>query len=146
MSESADDIRQRMQGVRREVAEDMQGIVQTARTLTDWRYHVKNHPWACVGLALAAGYLIVPARKKAATAGTRELIELLKKHNLSLGEAAGAKGGGGFFRTMLAAATPVVARLAMNVASQKFAGGANPWASAFGDHQAAEDEDMRIPR
>jgi hypothetical protein len=37
MSDSADDIIQRMHAVRREVGNDVKGIVDTAKTLRDWR-------------------------------------------------------------------------------------------------------------
>jgi hypothetical protein len=42
MSESADDIIERMQRVRRDVSQDVAGIVETAKTLTDWRYYVRE--------------------------------------------------------------------------------------------------------
>jgi hypothetical protein len=78
MSDSAEDIVKRMQNLRREVSDDVKGIVQSARTLTDWRYHVRHHPWLCAGLALGAGFLLVPRKRAIPKADARQLAELLK--------------------------------------------------------------------
>ena len=55
-------IRQRMDQVRCDLDEDVQGIVEGAREMGQWRHYLKNYPWIGAGLALAAGYLIVPRR------------------------------------------------------------------------------------
>ena len=44
-------IRHSMAFIRRELNEDMQQVVRSARTLADWRYYIRNYPWACVGVA-----------------------------------------------------------------------------------------------
>jgi hypothetical protein len=54
-------IRQRMELVRCDLDEDVQGIVEGARDMGDWRYYVRTYPWICLGGALVAGYLIAPA-------------------------------------------------------------------------------------
>src|SRR5688572_27063119 len=53
-------IRQQMELVRCDLDEDVQGIVEGARDMGDWRYYVKTYPWLCLGGAVVAGYLIVP--------------------------------------------------------------------------------------
>ena len=53
-------IRQRMEEVRCDLDEDVQEIVEGARDMSDWRSYVRTYPWACLGAALAVGYLIVP--------------------------------------------------------------------------------------
>jgi hypothetical protein len=75
MSDSAEDIVKRMQHVRRDVGEDVKGIVETAKTLTDWRYHVKHHPWACLGAALALGFAVAPRKRKIPSDDAKELIQ-----------------------------------------------------------------------
>src|SRR5688500_2911502 len=55
-------IRQRMDQVRCDLDEDVQGIVEGARDMGQWRHYLKRYPWVGVGIALAAGYLIVPRR------------------------------------------------------------------------------------
>jgi hypothetical protein len=61
-AESAEAIQRQMRQVRRELGEDVQEIVDNARTLADWKHYVRTYPWACLGIALAAGYFVVPAR------------------------------------------------------------------------------------
>lgn len=134
MSDDADSIRERMQNVRRSVGDDVEGIVHTAKTLSDWRYYVKNHPWACLGVAFAAGFMLMPKRKMKLPQGeeAKQLIELLKSQNASLanlgslGAAPLGGGAGGLAKTVLAAAAPLVMRTVMNYAQQRFAAGAQP--------------------
>jgi hypothetical protein len=137
MSDDAESIRQRMQNVRRSVGDDVEGIVHTAKTLSDWRYYVKNHPWACLGAAFAAGYFLMPKRKLKLPEGvdSKQLIELLKSHNISLaklgslGAAPLSGGASGLAKTALAAAAPLVMRAVMDYAQQRFvAGGPAPTA------------------
>ncbi len=122
MSESADNIRKRMDEVRLEVGDDVAGIVRSAKALADWRGHVRKHPLLCLGAAAALGFLLVPKRKdKAAStdlssADAQELIALLKKHGIktasALPEAATASKG--MFATLAGMAAPLVFRAAMN--------------------------------
>src|SRR5262245_42584352 len=59
----AEEILQQMRQVRRELRQDVEEIVENAQVLTDWRHYVRRYPLVCIGLAAAAGYLIVPARR-----------------------------------------------------------------------------------
>lgn len=118
----ADDILARMQDVRRHVGDDVHELVQKARTLSDWRYHVKNHPWACLATAFAAGFLIVPKRRTPAGDQTKELIALLKKHDINLPHS-GFQPSKGLASTLLAAAMPLAIRAGMSLVNQKFSRG-----------------------
>jgi hypothetical protein len=121
MSDSADDIIKRMHDLRREVSHDVKGIVQSARTLTDWRYHVRHHPWLCTGLAFGLGFFIVPKRRQIPMADAKELAELLKKYNVPVSGSVMGAPSGGMFRSLLAAAVPLAARTAMHIAQNRFA-------------------------
>lgn len=68
MSDSTDiaEIQRQMSEIRGEMRHDMNTLVTNARTLSDWRYYVRNYPWACLGAAAFAGYLLVPPRVRAA--------------------------------------------------------------------------------
>jgi hypothetical protein len=61
-STDIEDIQRRMAQIRHEMHEDVRGAVQGAQSLTDWRSLVKSRPWLSVGLAAAAGYMLVPRR------------------------------------------------------------------------------------
>ena len=130
MSDSADEIVKRMQDVRREVGVDVQGIRESAKTLSDWRYHVKNHPWMCVGAAAALGFFVVPKRKAVPTEDAKELVDLLKKHNLNAGPMPAASKG--LAATIIGMAAPFVMRAATQAAQQYFKDGSGPLASLFG--------------
>jgi len=63
ISAEISDIQQRMAQVRRQMHQEVQGAVKGAQSLTDWRTLVRNYPWLALGVAAAAGYLIVPKRR-----------------------------------------------------------------------------------
>ncbi len=56
-----------MAQIRRELHEDLQGVVAGAEAATDWRNYVRRYPWAALAAAVTAGYLLVPRRKRPAT-------------------------------------------------------------------------------
>jgi hypothetical protein len=133
MSDSAEDIVKRMQNLRREVSDDVKGIVQSARTLTDWRYHVRHHPWLCAGLALGAGFLLVPRKRAIPKADARQLAELLKKYHVAVQPPHAQSGG--LVKALVGMAVPIVARTAMTMAQNKFA------ALNSGAFAAADDDE-----
>jgi hypothetical protein len=58
------DIQRRMAQIRRELHENVRDAVEGAQSLTDWRSHVRHHPWLTLGAAAVVGYLIVPKRRE----------------------------------------------------------------------------------
>jgi hypothetical protein len=81
-SETAEDIQSQMRQVRRELGEDVQEIVDNARILADWKHYVRTYPWICVGVALAAGYFIVPSRPQLIRPDAKTLAEWAKNQKL----------------------------------------------------------------
>ena len=73
-------IRQRMEEVRCDLDQDVQGIVEGARDMRDWRSYVRSYPWVCVGAAVAVGYLLVPRRPAAMQPDAVALAELVKQN------------------------------------------------------------------
>ncbi|HEX6961471.1 MAG TPA: hypothetical protein VF175_06360 [Lacipirellula sp.] len=146
MSDSAEEIVQRMQEVRRGVGDDVRGIVETAKTLTDWRYHVKHHPWLLVGGAVALGFLVAPRKKKIPASEAQELAALLKKYNVSV--AAPATPSKSLFQTALGMAVPFAMRSIASAAQSRFAGNGGPLGAMFGGERPPESvyEDFNIPR
>ena len=61
-TDDAEALVQQMDAVRGRAIHRVEGMVESARTLMDWRHYVASHPWVCLGVAAAAGYLIVPQR------------------------------------------------------------------------------------
>jgi hypothetical protein len=51
-----------MAKIRSELHQDMRGVVGGAAAVADWRTYVRERPWLAVGVAFAAGYMLVPRR------------------------------------------------------------------------------------
>jgi hypothetical protein len=159
MDNRAADICRQMEEIRRTAGAEVETIVQSARTLSDWRYYVYNHPFLVTGAAAAIGYLLVP-KKQSRAAGlsddAKELAELLKKHHVSGVTVEGPPQG--LVKTVIGLATPFLIRQAMNLAQNKAA--TFDWATLFGgkassasatsamDEDAMEQtfEEFNIPR
>jgi hypothetical protein len=74
-NDDTDWLREQMARVRNHLADDVVEVVEQAKELTDWRSYVRRHPWMCVGAAAAIGFMMVPVRRRAAVASTRNLAE-----------------------------------------------------------------------
>src|SRR4249920_1505119 len=64
----AQEIQREMQHVRANLGTDVRNLAQQARDSTDWRHYVRSYPWVCLGAVAAAGYLLVPYKKRAQAA------------------------------------------------------------------------------
>ncbi|MGE0761434.1 MAG: hypothetical protein AB7F89_22545 [Pirellulaceae bacterium] len=58
--ESVREIQRRMQDVRRDLGQEVEELVASAREITDWRRYVRAYPWACLGAAAAVGFIVAP--------------------------------------------------------------------------------------
>jgi hypothetical protein len=81
-AESAEAIQTQMRQVRRELGEDVQEIVDNARILADWKHYVRTYPWVCMGVALAAGYFLVPSRPQVIRPDAKTLADWAKAQKL----------------------------------------------------------------
>ncbi len=112
------ELQRQMAQIRHEMHEDVKGAVRGAQSLTDWRRIVSNHPWAALGIAATAGFLIVPSRR------VRRTEEPMP--TAALAQATGAQApdrglppphaGPGVLRFAFGLLTPVLARAAQNYA------------------------------
>lgn len=59
-----DDIRRKMADIRLDMHREIRGVRAGTEAATSWRYYVKHYPWACLGAAFAAGFLVVPRRHR----------------------------------------------------------------------------------
>jgi hypothetical protein len=55
-----------MERTRQRLHDEVGKAAETARTLTDWKYHARKHPLGLLTLAVAAGYILVPRRPQPA--------------------------------------------------------------------------------
>lgn len=77
--DQAREVVERMAALRRELADDVDHVTESAKAMTDWTFYVRRFPWAAVGVAAVAGYLLVP-RKKTTVTPTAEQLEALVKN------------------------------------------------------------------
>jgi hypothetical protein len=119
-SPEIDDIRRQMAQIRRDLDSDVQGVVEGVESVTDWRRIVRNYPWACVGVALAVGYFIVP-RKHRTTIATLQVApgEIATAASLeSPVPVELKKSGKGLLRTAIGLVAPVAIRAVQGYALQ----------------------------
>lgn len=112
----AAEIRERMAQVRCDMGADVQQIVDSARTMTDWRYYVEQYPWLCLGAAAALGYLAVPNRVHMLRPDAQSLAELAKRDKIIVKASPQARPNG--YGSMLAG---MVAKAALRGATAYFA-------------------------
>jgi hypothetical protein len=53
-------VQRRMRAIRGNLVAHADEAVKKARTKLDWRHYVVNYPWATLGAAMAAGYVLAP--------------------------------------------------------------------------------------
>lgn len=71
-----------MDELRSDLGDNVEEIVDSARTLSDWRHYVSTFPWACMAGAAALGFLIVPKRIEMVSPDADALEELAKRNKL----------------------------------------------------------------
>jgi hypothetical protein len=74
--DEAREVVERMAALRRDLANDVEHVAESAKAMTDWTYYVRRFPWMAVGLAAAAGFLLVPRRKTVVTPTPEQLAAL----------------------------------------------------------------------
>jgi len=114
-------IRQQMAQIRRELHQDIRGVVEHAEAATDWRRYIRMYPWPSLGVAFAIGYLIVPKRRRSVPrdvatrsdiAHVREVVEESKQEKKSARK--------GILGAAFGMLVPVVVRAAQGYAVQYF--------------------------
>jgi hypothetical protein len=78
----AEHIQEQMAHMRGDLYDDVHGIVENARIITDWQCCVRNYPWISLGAAFVFGYLAVPARLEVIRPDIKTLLRLAKKNRL----------------------------------------------------------------
>jgi ElaB/YqjD/DUF883 family membrane-anchored ribosome-binding protein len=109
----AKQIRQRMSYIRRELNDGMERVEQDARTLLNWRYYTSNYPWACVGVAAAIGYLVVPRKLEIHSPDPKTLEKLARKRHLVVEQRPKAEAKGGLVGTAFSFISGIVLKTAM---------------------------------
>jgi hypothetical protein len=114
-----DDIRRKMAQIRRDLHQDVKSVVEGAEAATDWKRFIRHYPWASMGVALAAGYLVVPRRQKATTLQVAP-AEIARAVAVEMPRAPEPekKNGKGLLGTVFGLVAPVALRAAQGYALQ----------------------------
>lgn len=75
-------LRRRMAGIRRDMDIELEGVVENAKTLTNWKYYLSRYPWLSIGAAAVVGYLIVPKKVAVTQPDAHTLAKLAKRRKL----------------------------------------------------------------
>lgn len=118
-SPSADDIQRQMSQIRCDLHEDVRGIVENARVISDWKYYVRRYPWACMTGAAALGYLVVPRRLEIVRPDPDTLAELAKTNRLVVNPQPQAKPRGGAVASLFTFLANTFVRAAMGYVGQQ---------------------------
>ncbi len=107
-----------MQDVRQDMGHEVHAVVERAKELSDWRYYVRQHPWICIGSAVALGFLAMPNRSaRPGSPDVQRLVSQLKKHGLTV--AASHAAPGGLVGRAIAIAGPIVLRNAASILTRR---------------------------
>jgi hypothetical protein len=82
--ESAEKIRRRMAELRRELDCDVREVSRGARVMTDWKFYARKFPWAMAGVAVLAGYMLVPKRKPVIKPDPEMIQELVRQKKIKV--------------------------------------------------------------
>ncbi len=121
-SNEGEEIQRQMAQIRRELHQDIRGVVEKAEAVADWRRYVGMYPWAALASAFVLGYLVVPSRARATTsvasqAGAAAQVEALRER-IETQEKQKERTKRGLIATAWAALAPVAIRLAQGYAVQ----------------------------
>jgi len=111
---TADQLRQEMRRVREDIREDVQDVVEGAQDLTDWKTYVRSHPWPCIAVAVAAGYLLVPSKTYIHSPDASELKKLAASNKLVVKQSPVAQPSNSMFGALISLGMTTVGRAALN--------------------------------
>jgi hypothetical protein len=98
---TSDDIERQLAAMRSVLRRDVRGFAKHARTLVDWRYYFRAHPWLYCGGAAALGFMLVSGREQPLTGDDKGVV-------LRPGDS--AHSGGSLLKTIFTLAATTVVR------------------------------------
>jgi hypothetical protein len=106
-----------MAQIRRDLHEDVKGVVEGAEAATDWRRFVRNYPWACTAAAVVIGYVVVPRKHRPTTIqiAPAQVAQAVPPEAIETEE---TKKGKGLLGTVFGLVAPIAFRTAQGYALQ----------------------------
>lgn len=111
---TVDEIRAQMRVIRRDLRANVQGIVDNASQMFDWKNYVRSFPWVAVGGAAIIGFMLVPRRRVVTAHIPQKTQESLEKLTHEI-HAAVAPARPPVASSLMATLLPVVGGIAFRV-------------------------------
>lgn len=83
-TQDAESIQREMAQIRYGLYRNVEGIVESAREIADWRHYVRLYPWASVAAAAAVGFFLVPARRTMLQPDAKTIAALIRRGELKI--------------------------------------------------------------
>jgi len=135
-------LRRRMSQIRQDLDEDVEQMERSARTLMNWRYYTDNHPLACVAVAAALGYLVVPRRLEIERPDPESIEKLAKKRRLVVEQKQKDEAKGGLMGSAFSFVSGLVLKTVMAQAGHQLA---SVFAAGSGDRSPATSPQDQAP-
>lgn len=88
---TANEIQRQMDAVRQDIDEDVEELVEEAKSFFDWRDYVRAQPLAAVGIAAVVGYALIPKRNQIVQADPETVSRMLNAGRIVMAPNASVK-------------------------------------------------------
>lgn len=118
-NERVREIRRRMAVIRRDLDENVNGIVENVNEMTQLQYYMRNYPWLLLGGAAALGYWAIPKQYQIHSPDPETLEKLAKRNRLVISHKAEPQQRGGVVGGLFSMLSTMALRGAMAYAGAK---------------------------
>ena len=119
LTRQAIDVRQQMEQIRCDLAEEVSHVASDARQLVDYRYYFRQHPWWSLAAAATVGYLLVPRRERKISPRQAALNAVVENKPLVFETNATGNRRRGLLATGVSLMATVATRAAVNYAQRE---------------------------
>ncbi len=116
---TVDQIRSQMRQYRREFDSDVDQLVASTQSLTDWKQYVTSKPLLSFAICAMAGYALIPKKKNYSSPDPKEIADLVKRDKLVVAPPRRVRQPGGLTTGVLGAVARIGLQTASGIALQK---------------------------
>lgn len=140
--DSAVQLRRRMAELRRELECDVREVTRGAQVMTDWKFYVRKFPWAVAGVAVIAGYMLIPKRKPMIKPDADTIARLVKEKKIRVQSVTPDPNKPGIMKSILMMGLTWAVRSGVQYATQQMAAAAqNRGQSGQSSRQPEHEQD-----
>ncbi|NQV24172.1 MAG: hypothetical protein HQ518_07365 [Rhodopirellula sp.] len=108
-----------MSVIRRDIKDDVDGIVQNAQQLADWKHYVRAFPLSSLAVAAVTGYVAVPRRLEVVSPDADQIAKLARQNRLVVSNSPASEARSGVASTVAKLVASAVLRAAIGYATMK---------------------------